>query len=140
MRHLLLIAALLPTLATAEIYRWTDEQGRVHFSERPVAGAETVKVKPQVVERDAQTREREARTQRFYDARREEQQQAEATAATRRQERNNECRDLRQRLAQIPEGYSYYREGADGERIYYSDKETDAARRQLREWIAQRCT
>lgn len=56
MRHLLLIAALLPTLATAEIYRWTDEQGRVHFSERPVAGAETVKVKPQVVERDAQTR------------------------------------------------------------------------------------
>lgn len=140
MRHLVLIAALLPMLATAEIYRWTDEQGRVHFGQRPVAGAETVQVKPQVVERDAHTREREARTQRFYDARREEQQQAAATAAAQRVERANECRELQRRLAQMPEGYRYYREGADGERIYYSDEETDTARRQLRERIAQRCT
>ena len=69
MRHWLLIAALLPTLATAEIYRWTDEQGRVHFGQRPVAGAETVQVRPQVIERDEHTREREERRQRFYDAR-----------------------------------------------------------------------
>ncbi|WP_457977598.1 DUF4124 domain-containing protein [Ectopseudomonas composti] len=140
MRHLLLIAALLPTLATAEIYRWTDEQGRVHFGQRPVAGAETVQVKPQVVERDAHTREREARSQRFYDARREEQQQAAVSAAAQREKRDNECRDLRRRLAQIPEGFNYYRTDTNGERIYYSDEETDTARRQLRERIAQRCS
>lgn len=140
MRRLLLIATLLPALATAEIYRWTDEQGRVHFGQRPVAGAEPVQVRPQVVERDEHTREREARTQRFYDARREEQQQAAATAAAQRAERASECQDLRRRLAQIPEGFSYYRTDANGERIYYSDEETDTARRQLRERIAQRCT
>ena len=140
MQRLLLIAALLPALATAEIYRWTDEQGRVHFGQRPVAGAEPVEVKPQVVERDEHTREREARSQRFYDARREEQQQAAAAAAAQHEERANECRDLRRRLAQIPEGFSYYRTDADGERIYYSDEQTDTARRQLRERIAQRCT
>ncbi len=140
MRRLLLIATLLPALATAEIYRWTDEQGRVHFGQRPVAGAEPVEVRPQVVERDEHTREREARTQRFYDARREEQQQAAATAAAQRAERASECQDLRRRLAQIPEGFSYYRTDANGERIYYSDEETDTARRQLRERIAQRCT
>ena len=128
MRHLLLIAALLPTLATAEIYRWTDEQGRVHFGQRPVAGAETVQVRPQVIERDQHTRERE------------EQQQAAATAAAQREERASECRDLRRHLAQMPEGFRYYREGAGGERIYYSDEETDTARRQLRERIAQRCS
>ncbi|RIA22497.1 uncharacterized protein DUF4124 [Ectopseudomonas oleovorans] len=139
MRRLLLIATLLPALATAEIYRWTDEQGRVHFGQRPVAGAEPVQVRPQVVERDEHTREREARTQRFYDARREEQQQAAATAAAQRAERASECQDLRRRLAQIPEGFSYYRTDAKGERIYYSDEETDTARRQLRERIAQRC-
>lgn len=140
MRRLLLIATLLPALATAEIYRWTDEQGRVHFGQRPVAGAEPVQVRPQVVERDEHTREREARTQRFHDARREEQQQAAATAAAQRAERASECQDLRRRLAQIPEGFSYYRTEANGERIYYSDEETDTARRQLREQIAQRCT
>lgn len=140
MRHLLLIVALLPTLATAEIYRWTDEQGRVHFGQRPVAGAETVQVRPQVIERDEHTREREERRQRFYDARREEQQQAAASAAAQREERASECRDLRRHLAQMPEGFRYYREGAGGERIYYSDEETDTARRQLRERIAQRCS
>lgn len=139
MRRLLLIAALLPALAMAEIYRWTDEQGQVHFGQRPVAGAERVEVKPQVVERDAQTREREARSQRFYDARRDEQQQAAAAAANLRQERASECRDLQRRLAQIPEGFSYYRTDANGERIYYSDEETDTARRQLRDRIAERC-
>lgn len=140
MRRLLLITALLPGLAAAEIYRWTDEQGRVHFGQRPVAGAEVVEVRPQVVERDAHTREREARSQRFNQAREEERQQAAAQAAQRREQRAGECRELRQRMAQLPEGYSYYREGANGARIYYSDDELDAARRQLRERIAERCS
>lgn len=139
MRHLLLLATLLPALAGAEIYRWTDAQGRVHFGQRPAAGAEPVEVRPQVVERDADTREREARSQRFFEARREEQQQAAATAAAQREARASECRELRQRLEQIPEGYSYFREGDNGERIYYSDAETDAARHQLRSRIAERC-
>ena len=40
MRHLLFIVLLIPGLASAEIYRWTDAQGRVHFGERPgAAGA-----------------------------------------------------------------------------------------------------
>ena len=40
----------------------------------------------------------------------------------------------------MPVGFRYYREGAVGERIYYSDEETDTARRQLRERIAKRCS
>lgn len=140
MRGVLCIALLLPALATAEIYRWTDEQGRVHFGQRPVAGAEPVEVRPQVVERDEHTREREARSRRFHEARREERQQATAAAAQQREQRAAECRDLRRRLTQMPEGYSYYREGAGGERIYYSDGELDTARRQLRDRIAERCS
>jgi hypothetical protein len=34
-RHLLLVLALVPALASAEIYKWTDAQGRVHYSESP---------------------------------------------------------------------------------------------------------
>lgn len=140
MRALFLLITLLPGLAAAEIYRWTDEQGRVHFGQQPVNGAEQVQVRPQVVERDEHTREREARSQRLHEARREEQQQAEAAAAELREARAHECTELRRRLARIAEGYSYFRIGADGERIYYSDQETDSARRQLRERIAQRCS
>jgi len=56
MRALLMTAMLLPALADAQIYRWTDANGQVHFGQRPAAGAEQVEVRPQVVERDDQTR------------------------------------------------------------------------------------
>ncbi|MBS7661780.1 DUF4124 domain-containing protein [Pseudomonas lalucatii] len=132
---------LLPGLAAAEIYRWVDADGRVHFGQRPAAaGAEQVEVRPQVIERDAATRERLERTERFYDARRQEQADAAASSAQRQAKRDQECGELRRRLAQVPEGLRYYRKEANGERSYYSDEELDAARRQLRQRLAERCT
>ncbi|MBU0809719.1 MAG: DUF4124 domain-containing protein [Gammaproteobacteria bacterium] len=139
--RVLLCLLLLPGLAAAEIYRWTDANGQVHFGQRPVvAGAEKVEVKPQVVERDQLTREREERTSRFYDARRAEQAQASAVAAEQRTKRAQECRELRKRLASIPEGRSYYRDEADGQRSYYSDKQIDTARQQLQGRVSERCS
>jgi hypothetical protein len=140
MRHLIFIALLVPALASAEIYRWTDAQGRVHFGEKPGAsGAEQVEVKPQVVERDAATREREERTRKFYDARRDEQAQADAKAASARAERLQECRELRSNLAQIQHGGLYYKTEKNGERSYYSDEQMDSARSRLSSRIAERC-
>ncbi|WP_010486303.1 DUF4124 domain-containing protein [Pseudomonas sp. S9] len=108
---------LLPGLATAEIYRWTDANGQVHFDQRPVGqGAEVVEVKPQVIERDQATRNSEQRSERFYDARRQEQAEANAASAQRRNERAAKCQALRNNLAQMPEGRRYYRVEANGER------------------------
>jgi hypothetical protein len=139
--RVLLCLLLLPGLAAAEIYRWTDANGQVHFSQRPTAaGAEQVEVKPQVVERDQLTREREERANRFYDARREEQAQASANAAEQQAKRAEECRELRNKLASIPEGRSYYRAEADGQRSYYSDEQVDTARQQLQSRVSERCS
>jgi len=139
--RVLLCLLLLPGLAAAEIYRWTDANGQVHFGQRPAAaGAEKVEVKPQVVERDQLTREREERASRFYDARRDEQAQASQVAVERQAKRADECRDLRQRLASIPEGRSYYRTEADGQRSYYSDEQVDTARQQLQNQVSERCS
>jgi len=140
MRHLILVALLLPGLAVAEIYRWTDAQGRVHFSEKPGAGnAEQIEVKPQVVERDDATREREQRAQQYFDARREERASADARAAQARAERSRECADLHHQLAQIQRGGLYFRTNEKGERIYYSDEQMEAARSRLSSRIAERC-
>jgi hypothetical protein len=137
----LLSLLLLPSLASAEIYRWTDEQGRVHFGQRPAgAGAQQIEVRPQVIERDELTRERQERATRFYEARQQEQAQAAAQAAERRNKLAQECRDLRSHLAEIPEGRSYYRTADDGQLSYLTDQEVDAARRQLRDRISERCS
>lgn len=141
MRLLFCCLLLVPGLAGAEIYRWIDADGRVHFDQRPlVQGAEQVEVSPQVIERDQATRERQARSERFYDARRQEQAQAMALSAERRAKRSQECSELRRQLAQIPEGVRYYRSEADGQRTYYSDEDMDTARRQLRDRVSERCS
>ncbi|WP_043242510.1 DUF4124 domain-containing protein [Pseudomonas solani] len=139
MRHLLFAVILLPGLASAEIYRWTDARGQVHFSERPQAGAQQVEVKPQVVERDEATREREQRAEQFFDARRQEQAQAERKAADARGERQKQCNTLRGNLAQLRDGAKFYRVDGKGERQYYSDGEIDAARRKLTAEISEHC-
>jgi hypothetical protein len=132
---------LLPGLAAAEIYRWTDANGQVHFGQRPAApGAQQIEVKPQAVERDQLTLERQERTRRFYDARREEQAQAAVVAAERQAKRAEECRELRKKLTSIAEGRSYYRTAADGQRSYYSDEQVDAARQQLQRQVIERCS
>ena len=49
MRSLLIIAVGLFAAAAhaAEVYRWVDEQGQVHFSDRPMEGGERVEIRPQ---------------------------------------------------------------------------------------------
>ncbi|WXL26903.1 DUF4124 domain-containing protein [Ectopseudomonas mendocina] len=131
---------ILPGLAAAEIYRWTDANGQVHFGQRPAGqGAEQVQVRPQVVERDQLTRDREARASQFYDARRQEQARDDAKAREAQGRRAQECQQLRQRLSSIPEGRRYFRQEADGTRNYYSDDQVDTARKQLQAKLAQRC-
>lgn len=140
MRHLLVVLLLVPAMASAQIYRWTDAQGRVHFSERPGgAGAEQVEVRPQVVERDAATREREERSQKYFDARRDEKAQAQSRAASSRAERNKECGKLRHQLSQIERDGRYFTTDAKGERSYISADEVEAARSRLSSRIAARC-
>jgi hypothetical protein len=140
MRHFIFIALLVPALASAEIYRWTDAQGRVHFSEKPAGkGAEQVEVKPQVVERDDATREREQRTQQYFDARRDEKAQSQARASAARAERSKECQELRSNLESIQRDQRYFVIDKDGNKNYVEADEIDAARSRLSSHIAERC-
>lgn len=142
MRRLLLCALLLPGLAVAEIYRWVDAQGRVHFGQQPPAGAEQIEVRPQVIEQDDATRERLQRAERFFEARQDEREQAAADAAVRQakqQEHEQKCSRLRGQLAQLEEGGRFYRRDAQGEPVFYSDEELAAARRELADQLAMHC-
>ena len=139
MRQLWLVILLLPSLALAEVYRWTDANGRVHFGETPQAGAVQVEVKPQVIQRDAATAEREVRTERFFAARREEQQQAAAVNRQEQAKQAQDCQRLRDSQAQLGQGGTFYKDDGKGGRSYYSDEEIDAARRRLSAQVAERC-
>lgn len=139
MRTVLILAgALLSPLASAEIYRWVDANGSVHFSAQPQPGAERMDVRPQVIDRDEATREREARTERFFEARRQE-QAAKAPSDEKQAQRRQACEQMRNRLSQLSHGGRYFSTDAEGDRVYYSDEEIGAARRQLASRISQNC-
>lgn len=57
-RWMLIILCLLPLLSLAKIYRWTDEDGNVHFTDKPKQGATTVKL-PKMQEYSAPEEKRE---------------------------------------------------------------------------------
>jgi response regulator of citrate/malate metabolism len=139
MRHWLFGIVLIPCLATAEIYRWTDASGQVHFTETPKAGAVQIQVKPPAVQQDAAAAERIQRTERLFEARRQEQQQAADQAQEQQAKVASECQNLRQQLAQIDHGGIFYTTDAQGQRVYYSDKQVDSARSRLKELLAQQC-
>lgn len=135
-----LIAVLASPLAAADIYRWVDAEGNVHFDSRSRPGAKQVEVRPQVIERDDATREREARTERFFDARRQEQQAAQQAAGEQHAKRERACREWQHQLSRLSHGGRYFRADAKGERVYYSDEEIGATRRQLASRISQNCS
>ncbi len=140
MRRLICICLLLlPALSAAEIYRWTDANGQIHFGEQPGAGAQRIEVKPQVVERDAATREREERLRKVLDARSQEQAAVQQKQAQKNAKRNEECSKLRQSLAELEQGGVFFSQDAQGERTYYSDQQVEAARSKLAAQLSSNC-
>lgn len=64
----LLYLLLLPLIAHAEIYKWTDEYGKVHFSDKPVEGAKRQHVQSMVgVSNPAFNLERNAMRMKYQD-------------------------------------------------------------------------
>ena len=91
----LLMSAIAPAPAAAEIYKWVDADGRVHFGDKPrdpaqAAGAEEVELKESYrpAERTAQEQEAYSREQQLQrqktDARRGAEQKATDEAAAER--------------------------------------------------------
>mgnify|MGYP003437332492 FL=1 len=95
--------------------------------------------KPQVVERDAATREREERLRKVLDARSQEQAAVQQKQAQKNAKRNEECSKLRQSLAELEQGGVFFSQDAQGERTYYSDQQVEAARSKLAAKLSSNC-
>lgn len=143
-------AAALTLLATgsafaADIYKWTDPDGTVHYGDRP-EGQEpqrlTIASRPTDAARiQAQAQARsEAKTQAAETAAAAaangpsaDELQAEASA------RAQKCVTYRERLQQFANSRRLYREDDKGERVYLDDGETRAARERVENQINEYC-
>ncbi|MCC7410915.1 MAG: DUF4124 domain-containing protein [Gammaproteobacteria bacterium] len=136
---------LLPVLAAAgDIYKWTDEHGRVHYGDRPGAdAAQSVDVRPAAPPSPSPDSSRRAvRRQRLLEVFAEE--RAERTAEARaerlqREQRRRNCELARRQLADYEHAAYIYDEDDSGQRRILGDDEHAALLSRARDAVSAWC-
>ena len=128
-----------------EIYKWTDEDGNVHYEDRPLGAGQIERVAISSRNTD------QAAVQARVDARREsralaDQVDSEATpemtaeeVRQEKEERAEKCQQYRDRLEAFLRSQRLYREDDSGDRQYLSDDEVLAARTRVEGQIKEYC-
>lgn len=147
MKTIALILCLLFSASTfAEIYKWTDEKGQVHYGEKPgdkASGSSLVQQHykpPSKLAPDAKQRLENIR--RWTEARQKERQtenRKKAEQNKKRAEQEEKCRRSRNRLTDLERGGRRYRLDANGQREFLSDQEIDDKKNNVREYLGKNC-
>lgn len=144
-RALILIAlsAAAPT-AFADVYRWVDAQGEVHYSDRPVEGAELVKTtapRPSRGAEDAPVRPTpRVQTAAVTPSLSDERDNERAVQADVAGVREKQCKDATERYQKSIQARRIYRTNDAGEREFLSDAEADQLRLSNREAMTLVCS
>lgn len=136
-----LIGGLVTVAAHADVYRWKDDQGHVHYSDQWTPGAVLIKSgtrntmsedQPADSQSDSQsdTQKLAARSEAISEQQAQEsaeKQVKQDLAANKAQQ----CKEATAAYQKAIQSRRLYKEGKNGEREYVSDKEADAYRAQL---------
>lgn len=137
-----LVGYLLVLMAypvSADIYRWVDADGRVHFGERPAVNAERLDIRPQVVERDEHWAQREKNLQKIMDVRARERELETARSLARRERVRAQCEEIRRQLSNFEGRKFWYEEDADGKKVEVHPSRINARKHELESLLQERC-
>jgi len=136
--------AFAASLAQADVWRWKDAQGKWHYSDVPVEGAQLIKSNTRVPPPQASNAEASGSLDATQDAAPPvDRVAARATAATDRvaaeatarqvqsdiaKKRQEQCKEATARYERSIIARRLYREGKDGDRVYLNEAELTQAR------------
>ncbi len=138
-RFFLLLLLSWPLTSSAELYQWTDDQGRAHFGDRPPVNieAKTLDVKIQnsdfelLSDKARQSFERIQKNQHLSDTKRQQQAQQQALAIQQR------CQQARQTLHQLQGPVVFI--DKEGNSVAISENERAARASRLETTITRYC-
>ncbi len=129
-----------------EIYKWTDEEGNVHYRDRPTGAPSEVRLGISYSRTDSgvvqQQQKARLETQAARQERRnaaDEADRAAAAEAAAAAEKQKQCDSYRASLERYAQSRRLYREGPDGERTYLDEDEMMQARKRLEDHVAKNC-
>ena len=138
-----LIAAGLSGVAHADVYRWVDEKGEPHYSDRWVPGSELIKSDkphPQTPTPSSST-PTSAATQHPVAPSAADRANAEAVKQDVAKVAASQCKQAKDRYQQAIDARRIYKpsQPGDTDRVFMSDAETDAYRAQARSDVTVAC-
>lgn len=140
---LALAGALASAPVSAELYRWVDEHGKVHFSDKPVDAENTEKVDikgPPRIGQDDTVQQINDRVKRLHDTENElRDMESKAAAEARAKEEALAERCKRARIELRKYNGPVYKLDSDGGRRYLTDEEHTRDKNRITEWIEQNC-
>jgi Domain of unknown function (DUF4124) len=146
LRLLLALAALATACpATAQIYKWVDENGHVYYGDRPEADSTSLQIPVDddtavAPANDVLTREEKRR--RLLESMQEDRYEKSERRAKEKAERERErrlCNQYRDRQRLYESAGRLYNLDRDGNRIYMSIDERDKSTRELQRNINKHC-
>ena len=139
------LALVAPGMAT-QVFRWTGEDGQVHYGQRPPPqGAHRIELGPSAPGAgriDPETEQRLGRQRRVLDAyayEREQKQTRAERAAEEQRQTAARCQELQRYWQQLSFPGPLYVSRDDGQRDYLSDKQRAAQKAELRPAYVQAC-
>lgn len=138
--------ALSSAAVAGDIYKWVDENGNVHYGDKPVSTqsermainsrpTDTTRVAAQTQARiQARTEAREAEAEAAANGPSEEELQAQAA------ERRQACERSRADMQRLVTSRRIYREDESGERVYLDESEMQATRQRVEDQISEFCS
>ena len=128
-----------------EIYKWTDEDGNVHYGDRPTGDATEQRLAISSSPTDP------SKVQTRVQARHTTKEATEEAAANKPQgpteeellaqaeERRQKCDTFRARLQKFVTSRRLYKQDDNGERVYLDEEETQAARERVENQVQEYC-
>ena len=146
LRLTVLLALLVPGLLGAQdLYRWTDEQGRTHFGDRPPEdqAPEQLQLKTQpLLGQDEEVRQRYERLERLRSGEQQKQQEEEELREQEAQQRRRKmaplCAQARRDLKALSGRVIYVDEDGEGRDV--SLEKVAGDKKKVSQWIAENCT
>lgn len=140
-----LILVMAGTAIAGDIYKWTDEEGNVHFGDKPVGeqperlAIQSNPTDPARIQAMAQARRDAAAKAAEEAAAAESEGPSEEELQAAANERAQKCTTYRAQLQKYVTSRRLYREDESGERVYLDEGEMQAAREKVESRVEEFC-
>lgn len=135
------------SVSAGEIYKYVDEDGNIHYLDRPTGESGEERLGLTYAHTDnatvsAQQKQRQEYMAKLDEAREESatRREAEEKARAEMEQRDARCQQHRARLEGYLQARQLYRENEAGERVYLDESQTLEARQKVEELIQKDCS